>query len=107
MPGWSVDRGSATIEKEHGGFRTSARCCPVSAPQVVVWELLDTHARKVFRRGVGVDEAEWLRGRAWALALAVMTFPYYWHTKPGRCAHRLAMARSVLADAATTTSANR
>jgi hypothetical protein len=30
----------------------------------------------------------------------VMTFPYYWHTMPERCAARLAMAHAVLADAA-------
>lgn len=68
---------------------------------VVAWELLDDSAREVFRSIVGVDEVSWLRGRAWALAIAAMTFPYYWRTMPGRCAARLAMARSVLADAAS------
>ena len=33
-----------------------------------VWELFDAPAREVFRAQLGVDEAEWLRGRAWALA---------------------------------------
>ncbi len=68
---------------------------------VVAWEVLDPAARGVFRRAVGVDDATWLRGRAWALALAVMTFPYYWSTMPERCASRLAIVRSVLADAAS------
>jgi hypothetical protein len=27
-----------------------------------------------------------------------MTLPYYWETMPARCAHRLVMARAVLAD---------
>ena len=66
---------------------------------VVAWELLDPSSREEFRRAVGVDDASWLRGRAWALAIALMTFPYYWRTMPERCAGRLAMARSVLADA--------
>jgi len=65
---------------------------------VVAWELLDASSRDVFRQAVGVDEECWLRGRAWALAVAMMTFPYYWRTMPDRCADRLAMARSVLAD---------
>lgn len=69
---------------------------------VVSWELLDASSREAFRRAVGVDDMAWLRGRAWALALALMTFPYYWRTMPGRCADRLAMGRSVLADAAST-----
>lgn len=66
---------------------------------VAAWELLDPVARVTFRDAVGVDEATWLRGRAWALALGMMTFPYYWSTMPDRCAQRLAMTRAVLADA--------
>jgi len=66
---------------------------------VVGWELLDPSGREVFRSILGIDEATWLRGRAWALAIAVMTLPYYWHTMPDRCAARLTMARAVLADA--------
>lgn len=64
------------------------------------WELFDGPARDVFRARLGVDEYEWLRGRAWALAIALGTFAYYWKTMPGRIEDRLAMARSVLADAA-------
>ena len=48
------------------------------------------------------NETSWLRGRAWALSLALITFPYYWSTMPDRCASRLAVTRSVLADAAST-----
>ena len=66
---------------------------------VVAWEVLDPASREVFRRAVGVDETSWLRGRAWALSLALGTFPYYWSTMPERCASRLAIVRSVLADA--------
>ncbi|WP_375498635.1 hypothetical protein [uncultured Jatrophihabitans sp.] len=55
----------------------------------------------MFRAAVDVDELSWLRGRAWALAIAVMTFPYYWRTMPDRCADRVAVARRVLADAAS------
>ena len=62
------------------------------------WEVLDAPAREVFRDRLGVDEATWLRGRAWALGLALGTFGYYWATMPDRCRDRLAMARNVLAD---------
>lgn len=64
------------------------------------WEVLDPPARKVFRARLGVDHAEWVRGRAWALAIALGCFTYYWETMPGRRRDRLSMARSVLADAA-------
>jgi aminoglycoside phosphotransferase (APT) family kinase protein len=66
---------------------------------VVAWELLDPAARATFRSLVDVDESAWLRGRAWALALAVMAFPYYWTTMPDRCAQRLATAHAILTDA--------
>ena len=61
------------------------------------WEILDDPAREVLLERLGVDEAEWLRGRAWALGIALGTFGYYWHTMPGRRMDRLAMARNVLA----------
>jgi aminoglycoside phosphotransferase (APT) family kinase protein len=64
------------------------------------WGVLDAPAREVFRAALGVDESTWLRGRAWTLSIALITFPYYWHTMPTRCADNLALARSVLADAA-------
>lgn len=67
---------------------------------IVGWEVLDPPRRELFRYLLRVDEVTWLRGRAWALAIALMTFPYYWQTMPERCAARLAMARAVLADAA-------
>lgn len=66
---------------------------------VAAWELLDPEARALFRTETGLDDHTWLIGRAWALAIAVMTFPYYWRTMPERCAGRLAMARQVLMDA--------
>ena len=67
---------------------------------VVAWEVLDRHGRQVFRSALGVDELTWQRGKAWAMAIALMTFPYYWRTMPERCRARLAMARAVLDDCA-------
>jgi aminoglycoside phosphotransferase (APT) family kinase protein len=66
---------------------------------IVAWDVLDAPSREAFRGAVGVDDETWLRGRAWALCLALMTFPYYWDTMPERCANRLAVAQAVLADA--------
>jgi len=64
----------------------------------VAWEVLDPHAREIFRRKVGVDDATWLRGRAWALSITLMIW-YYWTTMPPRRASRVAAGRNVLADA--------
>lgn len=65
---------------------------------VVAWEVLDPPARDLFRRQVGVDDATWLRGRAWALSITVMIW-YYWATMPERRARCMAVGRNVLADA--------
>lgn len=69
-----------------------------SVDYVVAWEVLRPPAREVFRSSLDIDDATWLRGRAWALAIAVMTFPYYWNSMPARCASRLAMAQQILAE---------
>jgi aminoglycoside phosphotransferase (APT) family kinase protein len=65
---------------------------------VVAWEVLDPPARELFRRQVGVDDATWLRGRAWALSITLMIW-YYWTTMPQRRARCMAVGRNVLADA--------
>jgi aminoglycoside phosphotransferase (APT) family kinase protein len=76
-------------------------CLSVGNPAVdlaVAWELLDPPARETFREAVGVDDDEWRVGRGWALAMAIMALPYYWHSMPDRCANRLAMAHAILED---------
>lgn len=60
------------------------------------WEVLDGPARDVFAHELGVGEAEWLRGRAWALGIALGVLSYYWTSMPGRRDDRIAMARNVL-----------
>ncbi len=64
----------------------------------VAWEILDPPARELFRTRLGVDDATWLRGRAWALSITLMIW-YYWSTMPERRASRMAVGRNVLADA--------
>jgi aminoglycoside phosphotransferase (APT) family kinase protein len=67
----------------------------------VAWDLIGPTDRTIFRDRLGIDGHTWARGRAWALALALVTLPYYWRTMPERCASRLTLARAVLADADT------
>ncbi|MEE4282563.1 MAG: phosphotransferase, partial [Pseudomonadales bacterium] len=62
------------------------------------WELFDRQSREMFRTRLGVEDAQWLCGRAWALAIALGTFSYYWTKMPGRMHDRLIMAQAVLAD---------
>ena len=60
------------------------------------WEIFTRVDRKAFRDAVGVSEAEWLRARAWALAVPLMTFTYYWRSMPGRIHDRMTMIQAVL-----------
>ncbi len=69
-----------------------------SVDLVIAWDVLSLADRRVFRDLVGPDEATWTRARGWAVAIALMTFPYYWRSMPARCAARLAMAEQALAD---------
>ena len=44
--------------------------------------MLDRESRAVFRSHVGVDDETWIRGRAWAISVAVIALPYYLETNP-------------------------
>lgn len=53
--------------------------CGVGDPScdlAVAWTLLDGDARRVFRDRLGVDDAEWARGRGWALWKALATYDH-------------------------------
>lgn len=74
-------------------------CLSIGDPTIDLhgaWEIFNPDAREAFRTRLNISDAEWLRGRAWALAIAVGVFSYYWDTMPMRRGDRLAMARNVL-----------
>lgn len=48
----------------------------------VAWSMLDRESRAIFRAELGVDDATWIRGRAWAISVAVIALPYYLETNP-------------------------
>ncbi|MBE8522388.1 aminoglycoside phosphotransferase family protein [Amycolatopsis sp. H6(2020)] len=49
---------------------------------IPAWNLLTAETRRTFRNAVGADDATWVRGRGWALSMAVIQLPYYRHTNP-------------------------
>ncbi|MFB8774342.1 aminoglycoside phosphotransferase family protein [Streptomyces broussonetiae] len=49
---------------------------------IIAWNLLPAEARGTFRDAVGADDAEWARGRGWALSVSLIQLPYYWETNP-------------------------
>ncbi|WP_369069550.1 aminoglycoside phosphotransferase family protein [Kineococcus terrestris] len=61
------------------------------------WNLLGAAHRARLRDDLAVDEAQWLRGRGWVVAQAVVALPYYWGTNPGIVAQGLRALGEVLA----------
>jgi aminoglycoside phosphotransferase (APT) family kinase protein len=53
-----------------------------AADLIVAWNLLPAGVRGTFRDAVGADDAEWARGRGWALSIALIALPYYRVTNP-------------------------
>lgn len=46
------------------------------------WSLFSPDARAAFREALGVDAAEWARGRGWALSVGLIALPYYETSNP-------------------------
>ncbi|PWJ08362.1 phosphotransferase [Streptomyces sp. NWU49] len=65
---------------------------------VVAWNLLPAEARGAFRAAVGADEAQWARGRGWALSIALIALPYYWDTNPPLAANSRHVIKEILAE---------
>jgi aminoglycoside phosphotransferase (APT) family kinase protein len=69
---------------------------------MVAWNLFDADQRAIYRDALGfVDDAMWLRGRAWATSAALQALPYYRDTNPDIVARSWHTVREVLADLAT------
>ena len=49
---------------------------------MVAWTLFDGPGRRALRAAMRPDPADWARGRARALAMAVLAIPYYRHSNP-------------------------
>ena len=68
---------------------------------MVAWSFFDARSRAVYREALGfVDEAMWLRGRAWATEAAINALPYYRDTNPVIVERSWRTVRAVLADQA-------
>ena len=66
---------------------------------IVAWSVLPGEVRGVFRSVVDVDDATWLRGRGWALSVALIQLPYYKKTNVELAANARHVIGAVLADA--------
>ncbi|MEO6714574.1 MAG: aminoglycoside phosphotransferase family protein [Mycobacteriales bacterium] len=67
---------------------------------MIAWSFFDATSRGTYRESLGfVDEAMWLRGRAWATSAALQALPYYRDTNPDIVIRSWRTVHAVLADA--------
>ena len=70
-----------------------------AADMLPAWCLFSKAERSVYRDHVGMDESTWLRGRGWALSVALQLVPYYAETAPRFAEIGRRMLTEVLQDA--------
>jgi aminoglycoside phosphotransferase (APT) family kinase protein len=63
---------------DFGGLAAGDPACDL----MIAWTLLTPQTRHIFRAQLEIDEATWLRGRAWALSVAAVALPYYLNSNP-------------------------
>ncbi|MGW0210639.1 aminoglycoside phosphotransferase family protein [Streptomyces sp. NPDC003233] len=66
---------------------------------IVAWNLLPSSVRDTFRKAVGADDAQWARGRGWALSISLIQLPYYWDTNPAPAENSRHVITEILAEA--------
>lgn len=68
-----------------------------AADIIPAWALFGAEARAVYRHALAVDDATWLRARAYALYQAIMIIPYYRESNPKFVEMAVKTVREVLA----------
>jgi len=68
----------------------------------LAWNLLPARLRPAFRDQLDIDEATWLRSRAWSLSQACLQLPYYHETNKPLATQARYVISEVLADAMIT-----
>lgn len=71
-------KGTLTAIIDFGAMRVGDPACDL----MTAWNLFTADIRKTYHSALAVDDATWLRGRAWALSVAVHALPYYKDSNP-------------------------
>ncbi len=89
-----VSGGKLTAVIDFGGAGIGDPACDL----LPAWCLFTGTSRSVFRDALEVDEGTWLRGRGWALSIALLIIPYYPETNPAFVEMATGMVTQVLED---------
>lgn len=91
-----VSNGHLTGVIDWGGFAGDP-----ATDLMIAWCYFDVESREIYRQALGfVDDAMWLRGRAFAVVKAIHALPYYRDTNPDIVARSWRTVRAVLEDLA-------
>jgi aminoglycoside phosphotransferase (APT) family kinase protein len=89
-----VDNGRLNAVIDFGALGVGDPACDL----LVAWNLLSADTRRVFRETLGVDDAQWERGRGWAVSVALVALPYYHVRNPALAANSLRVLEQVLSE---------
>jgi aminoglycoside phosphotransferase (APT) family kinase protein len=89
-----LEQGRLSAVIDFGGVGIGDPACDM----IAAWSVLSAQSRGTFRDSVAVDDATWMRGRGWALSIALIILPYYQNTNPEFVALATHMVEQVLAD---------
>jgi aminoglycoside phosphotransferase (APT) family kinase protein len=92
-----VEHGRLSAVIDFGAAGVGDSACDL----IAAWSLFPADARDVFRAALQPDDATWMRGRGWALSVALIALPYYRDSNPVFVALALHMIDQVLADLQT------
>jgi aminoglycoside phosphotransferase (APT) family kinase protein len=92
-----VDDGRLSAVIDFGAVGVGDPACDL----IAAWSLFTGDARDVFRAALQPDDARWLRGRGWALSVALIALPYYRSTNPVFADLAAHMIEQILADSQT------
>jgi aminoglycoside phosphotransferase (APT) family kinase protein len=74
QPGNLIVRdGQLSAVVDFGGLAAGDPACDL----MIAWTLFQGDSRNIFRQALNVDDSTWLRGRGWALSVALIALPYY------------------------------
>jgi aminoglycoside phosphotransferase (APT) family kinase protein len=90
--------GAVTAVIDFSGIGVGDPACDL----LIAWNLLVGDARTALRAAVGVDDAQWARGRGWALSVALLQLPYYQVSNPLLAANARHVIDQVADDHTTT-----
>ena len=65
---------------------------------MIAWSLFWGESRNTFHKVLEVDDATWVRGRGWALSVALIFIPYYLNTNPVGVGYARRAIEAVIAD---------